>query len=81
MMATRTATWTSTPTPDNTLPPTATTDPLACLPVGQAMQYARVEWVQTGELLVANIQGGLKSVRLLGLDTPAETTEIVRGSA
>jgi endonuclease YncB( thermonuclease family) len=79
VLATRTTTPSQTATPLASLPPTATPDPLACLPAGQPIQVGLVEWVQTGELLVANLQGTLQSVRLLGLDTPAETAPIVRG--
>jgi micrococcal nuclease len=54
---------------------TATLNPAACVPTNTQVDYGLVKWVASGDTIVVDIRGQLRSVRYLGVQAPSGTVD------
>jgi micrococcal nuclease len=66
----------STPTITPTFTATATILPLVCLPEDGEEQFGLVKWVSSGDTIVVDIQGALRSIHYIGVRAPRDLPDV-----
>jgi endonuclease YncB( thermonuclease family) len=60
----------------STITPTATINPLSCLPKTTAENYGLVRWIESGDTIVVDIAGRLQTVKYLGIEAASVKSDI-----